>query len=110
MSTAIEPYLGELIIPVAALSEISYFIERDLGNRRLVLFVRDIVEGALRLDCGERDWGRIQELVVRYADLPLGLADAAVIACAERNGGRVATLDFRHFGAVAREGTIRIVS
>lgn len=48
-------------------------------------------------------------LVRRYADLELGLVDAAVIACAERNGGRVLTLDLRHFGVVAREGTITIV-
>jgi hypothetical protein len=32
-----------------------------------------------------------------------------VIACAERNGGRVAAFDLRHFAAVAREGTIQIV-
>lgn len=32
---------------------------------------------------------RIGELLGRYADLRLGLADACVIACAERYGGRV---------------------
>jgi predicted nucleic acid-binding protein len=41
--------------------------------------------------------------------LPLGSADAAVIACAERHGGRVLTLDRRHFGVVEREGTISLV-
>ena len=45
----------------------------------------------------------------RCADLRLGLADACVIACAERNGGRVLTFDERDFVAVAREGTITIV-
>jgi predicted nucleic acid-binding protein len=110
MTAAVEPYLGVLVVPVAVLSEVSYFIERDLGGRRLALFVQDIIEGAIRLDCGERDWPRVLQLVMRYADLPLGLADAAVIACAERNGGLVATLDNRHFGAVAGEETIRIVS
>lgn len=110
MTEAVDPYLGELVVPVAVLSEVSYFIERDLGGRRLALFVQDIIEGSIRLDCGERDWSRVHQLVVKYADLPLGLADAAVIACTERNGGLVATLDYRHFGAVAGEGTIRIVS
>jgi hypothetical protein len=51
----------------------------------------------------------MQALIRRYDDLPLGLADAAVIACAERNGGKVLTLDLRHFGVVAREGTITIL-
>lgn len=110
MTAAIDPYLEELVIPVAVLSEVSHFIERDLGGRRLALFVQDIVEGSIRLDCGERDWPRVLQLVVKYSNLPLGLADAAVIACAERNGGRVATLDYRHFGTVAGEGAIHIVS
>ena len=101
---------GGMLSAVAVLSEVSYFIERDLGGRRLELFVQDIIEGSIRLDCGDRDWYRVLQLVRKYADLPLGLADAAVIACAERNGGRVATLDSRHFGAVAGEGIIRIVS
>jgi len=48
-------------------------------------------------------------MIRRPRKLTLGYADAAVIACAERNGGRVATFDVRHFAAVAREGTIQIV-
>jgi uncharacterized protein len=61
------------------------------------------------LDCGEQDVPRIRTLVRRYADLPLGFADAAVIACAERYGGRVLTLDLRHFGVVAREGNLTLL-
>jgi predicted nucleic acid-binding protein len=38
----------------------------------------------------------------------LGFSDAAVIACAERHGGQVLTLDHRHFGVVAQEGTIQV--
>ena len=53
--------------------------------------------------------GRIRLLVRRYADLPLGFVDAAVIACAERRGGRVLTLDRRHFGVVGREGTLTLL-
>jgi predicted nucleic acid-binding protein len=101
---------GALLVPVAALSEVSYFIERDHGSSVLAAFLQDLIDGAYSIDCGERDWDRIQQLVIRYADQPLGFADAAVIACAERNGGRVATLDYRHFGAVAGERTIQIVS
>jgi uncharacterized protein len=41
------------------------------------------------------------ELVEQYADLPLGTADAAVIALAERLGlTEVAALDRRHFTVV----------
>jgi predicted nucleic acid-binding protein len=41
------------------------------------------------------------ELVRRYADFPLGAADASVVAVAERlETARIATLDHRHFRAV----------
>ncbi len=47
------------------------------------------------------DWLRIAELVASYRDLPLGTADASVIAAAERLGIRdIATLDRRHFTVV----------
>jgi predicted nucleic acid-binding protein len=109
MVALIDAEPGSLFVPVAALSEVSYFIERDHGAFVLAAFLQDLIDGAYSLDCGERDWYRVQQLVNRYADLPLGLADAAVIACAERHGGQVATLDYRHFGTVAGEGTIQIV-
>ena len=97
------------VIPVPILSEICYLLEEWVGMRSLMTFLDDISAGSFVLDCGEHDLPRIRELVQRYADMPLGYADAAVIACAERNGGRVATFDLRHFAAVAREGTIQIV-
>jgi len=41
------------------------------------------------------------ELILQYADFPLGAVDASVIAVAERFGvARVATLDRRHFSVV----------
>lgn len=83
-------------------------IERRLPSQALTAFLRDLENGGYLLDCGEGDFLRIRALVERYADLPLGFADAAVIACAERHGGRVLTLDRRHFGVVAREGHIII--
>jgi predicted nucleic acid-binding protein len=51
----------------------------------------------------------VRELVARFADVHLGLVDAAVIACAERRGGRVLTLDQRDFGVVARDVPLSLV-
>lgn len=110
VTAALRPHAGSLVVPAAILAEISFFIGRDLGQTALQVFVQDIVTGAYELDCGQQDWPRVRQLVERYADLPLGLADAAVIACAERLNVAVVTLDYRHFGTVAGEGTIRIVS
>jgi hypothetical protein len=47
--------------------------------------------------------------MARYAEMKLGFADASVIACAERNGGRVMSFDRRDFEVVAAEGTIELL-
>jgi predicted nucleic acid-binding protein len=100
---------GPYLVPAATLGEIGYFVESRLGAPVLDGFLGDLAEGAFELDCGRDDFKRVRELVARYDDLPLGLVDAAVIACAERNGGRLLTLDVRDFAVVAREGTISIL-
>ena len=44
---------------------------------------------------------RCRELIAKYRDLSLGLADASVVATAERLGiPRLLTVDVRHFRAV----------
>lgn len=97
------------ILPAATLGELGHIVERRFGYRALLGFVSDLAAGVYELDLGLGDFARVQELIERYHDLPLGLVDAAVIACAERNGGRVLTTDYRHFGVVAGEGTIALV-
>jgi hypothetical protein len=100
---------GPYLVPGGILAEIGYLIERRLGAAVLDAFVSDLEQRAFTLVDTEDDLARMRELTGRYADLPLGLADASVIACAERHGGRVLTLDLRHFGTVARERTIEIL-
>jgi predicted nucleic acid-binding protein len=100
---------GPYLVPAATLGEITFLVEERLGIRVLDLLLNDLETGAYTLDCGEGDLGRTRQLVARYADLSLGFVDAAVIACAERSGGRVLTFDLRDFGVVAAEGTITIV-
>ena len=100
---------GALIVPVGILAEAGYMIEADLGAPVLRQFVSDMEAGFYELDCGQDDMGRIGALLERYEDLRLGIADACVIACAERRGGRVLTFDERDFAPVAREGAITMV-
>jgi predicted nucleic acid-binding protein len=100
---------GPYIVPAGVLAELGYLIECEFGSRFLAAFVEDLANGRYLLDCGDQDLERMLALIRRYDDLPLGLADAAVIACAERNGGQVLTLDLRHFGVVAREQAITVV-
>ncbi|MGH8885114.1 MAG: type II toxin-antitoxin system VapC family toxin [Egibacteraceae bacterium] len=100
---------GPYLVPAGILGEAAYMIERRGGAHALDVFLADLQEGAFTLDCGQEDLARIRALVARYASLPLGFADAAVIACAERCGGRILTFDRRDFVVVAGEGTITIL-
>ena len=109
VTTALLQDTGPYLVPAEILSEIAYLIEGRLGLRVLDGFLSDCETGAYTLDCGEQDLPRIRALIQRYADLPLGFADAAVVVCAERHGGRVLTLDLRHFGVVAREGRLTVL-
>jgi predicted nucleic acid-binding protein len=100
---------GPFIVPVPILAEIAFMIERRLGQRVLDGFLADLESGAFALDCGIDDVPACRGLVDQYADLPLGFADASVITCAERNGGRILTLDRRDFGVVARQRRILLL-
>jgi uncharacterized protein len=100
---------GPYLVPAATLGEVAFLVEERLGIQVLDLLLADLESGAYTIDCGDADLGRTRELVARYADLSLGYVDAAVIACAERSGGRVLTFDLRDFGVVAAEGTITIL-
>ncbi len=96
------------VVPAGILGEVGYLVEAKLGTAAVIDFAEELDRQAFLLDCGESDFGQIARLLDRYADLQLGLADASVIVCAERSGGRVLTLDFRDFGPVAREGRIEL--
>ena len=100
---------GPYLVPAGILAEIAYLIERSLHPEVLTTFVADLEAGRFALECGEEDLSRIGDLIKRYEDLPLGFADASVISCAERSGGKVLTLDRRHFGVVAAEGGISLL-
>ncbi len=97
-------------VPVGILAEVGYMLQRRPQLTALDEFLADLTSGAYAFDCGERDFARIHHLVHRYADLELGLSDAAVIACAERRGGKALTSDRRDFDIVARgEKTITVL-
>jgi predicted nucleic acid-binding protein len=69
--------------------------------------------GVVRLlPLGEDDVARLQELMVKYRDLPMDLADAALVRVAERDGlDRVFTLDRRDFQVyrIAKRKGFRII-
>jgi uncharacterized protein len=105
---ALEADPGPFLVPAGILAEAAFMIERRGGTAALDVFLEDLQSGAYTLECGQGDLARIREVIKRYRDLPLGFADAAVIACAERCGGAVLSFDRRDFPIVAKEGRITL--
>lgn len=98
LTTTLEP----LVLPEPLLVEIGYMLGSRGGAGAEADFLRDVADGLYVVESMiPTDIARAADLVEKYADLPLGTADACVVALAERLGvARVATLDTRHFSAV----------
>jgi predicted nucleic acid-binding protein len=94
---------GSWLLPWAILPEVDYLATTRLGVRVAHAFVDDVAAGAFVVEWGhEADLDRARGLLRRYPKLGLGLVDAVVMATAERlEAAAIATLDVRHFGAVA---------
>ncbi len=107
--TVVQRERQPLVVPVGIMAEIAFVLQARTGDRAVLAFLDAIINGTTQWSCGEDDLPRVRDLMIRYADLPLGYADATVIACAERTDSQVLTFDLRHFGVVAREGRLTVV-
>jgi predicted nucleic acid-binding protein len=98
----LESYDGDLLLTPYVLTECCYLIGKYLGPEAEINLVESVIGGDLvQVFPDERDMARIAELMHRYRGFPLGLADASVMAVAERlKLTSVATLDHRHFRAI----------
>jgi len=100
---------SSMVIPAAILSETTYMLRRRLGALAERAFLEGAAAGEPVVDL-EVALPRVLALLSKYDDLDLSFSDAAVVACAERHGGRILTLDRRDFDVVARgEGSITLV-
>jgi predicted nucleic acid-binding protein len=90
-----------MITPMVV-TEVCYFLQTRADAKTEALFLRSIADGLFDVvDLTAGDLRRCADLVEQYGDFPLGVADASVIAVAERfNITTVLTLDQRHFNAV----------
>ena len=93
---------GLVIIPSAILGELDYLLREHLGIQAEIDFIESLISGAFTLkNLTSEDITRCHELITTYQNLDLGLADAAVIATAERlNIDRILTVDERDFRTV----------
>lgn len=98
----LEAHPGPLLVPELVITEVTYLLASRLGAESEIRFLGDLAAGNLIAEpVAPSDWIRIAELVARYRDLPLGTADASVVAASERLGiNEIATLDRRHLSIV----------
>ena len=106
LKTEAPPFL----VPAEILAEIGHVLEERFDRRLVIGFVTSLDRGELVCECDvDARLPRIAALLARYDTLRIGIADAAVIACAEVHGGRVLTFDRRDFDVVAADGRITVV-
>jgi predicted nucleic acid-binding protein len=84
------------------ITEIGYMLHSRAGSKAEAGFLRDVADGVYELvQVTAADAMRAAGLVEQYSSLPLGTADALVVAVAERfRAVNIATLDQRHFRVV----------
>jgi predicted nucleic acid-binding protein len=92
----------ELVTTDLAVAEADYLILDRLGLDVELAFLEDLAEGTFLVECLDRAQLRAaRDLVLRYRNLRLGLADASLAVVAERYATRrLLTFDGRAFRAV----------
>ena len=85
------------------LAELHYLLARHVSASVARLFLGEVAGGAYELaPFDAADVSRAADVLDRYADLGLGLADASIVVLAERyRTADVLTLDEPHFRAIS---------
>jgi uncharacterized protein len=96
---ALEASKGPLLLSPFVLAELDYLLMRHVGASAQAALLEEVVRGVYRLENFlAEDVARAAEVMHRYSDLQIGLADASIVVLAERHGtAEVLTLDMRHF-------------
>jgi predicted nucleic acid-binding protein len=93
---ALRQFHGRLVTTWPVLTESFYLLEPGRRHERLWDFV--LSQGLQVDDLSRADMARMRELMQKYSDLPMDLADASLVALGERlSVARIFTLDRRHF-------------
>ncbi|MEK7387938.1 MAG: PIN domain-containing protein [candidate division NC10 bacterium] len=91
-----------LVLSPFVLAELDYLLATQVGGQAQLALVDEVARGVYRLESfSAHDVAVAGDVMRRYANLAIGLADASIVVLAQRHGTRdVLTLDERHFRAV----------
>jgi uncharacterized protein len=94
------------ILSPFVLAELDYLIGQRVGHEAQMALLGEVVRGVYQLDAlAAEDVDRASEIMARYADLRVGLADASVVVLAQRHRTRdLLCTDERHFRALRGPG------
>lgn len=94
------------ILTPYVIAEADYLIQKYGGVEAELLFLEELAGGAYALSTfGPQDIAKAKEIVSKYRDLGIGLADASIVVDAGVYECRdVLTLDLRHFRALRPPG------
>ena len=98
-----------LLLSPFVVAELDYLLMRHVGRHAQAALLDEVAIGAYQLEqFNAADIARAKEVMVQYADLEIGLADASIVVLARRHAiAEVLTLDERHFRAMRVEGRKR---
>jgi predicted nucleic acid-binding protein len=103
---------GPFLVSPFVLAELDYLLATRVGAAAQQAALGEVERGAYRLEeFTSTDVGLALEIMRRYGDQAIGLADASIVVLAERYGClTVLTLDERHFRVLrVRDKPFRIL-
>ncbi|MDZ8136141.1 MAG: PIN domain-containing protein [Nostoc sp. DedQUE04] len=88
-----------LVTTYPVITETCYLLARGGGNNAQCSFLREVAQEAFEVfNLQSHHVERMVELIEKYADLPMDMADASLVVLAEHLGhGQILTLDRRDF-------------
>ena len=95
----LEAEARSLVLSPFVLAELDYLMASRSGVAAGLTVLEDVANGIYRVaEVAQRDVAQAAEVVTRYKDLNIGLADASIVVLAARyNTTRVLTFDQRPF-------------
>ncbi|MFM6334319.1 MAG: type II toxin-antitoxin system VapC family toxin, partial [Dolichospermum sp.] len=89
------------------ITSVSAVLQKRVGIDAPKIFINKISTGKLQIfDLKQHHCQRIEELMEKYKDLPMDLADASLVILAEELGhGRILSVDYRDFNTYRWKNT-----
>ena len=96
---ALKKYDDPLITTWCVVTETCYLLLKRKGNDAQIKFINSLERGFVGVfDLEVHHISRVSELMQKYGDLPMDLADASLVILAEEiNSGRIFSVDQRDF-------------